>query len=192
MLGINSSWSALPLHNQSKKTSESDFLFIEWGDSTYLTPSYRGLFVVCHMLFPTSAEWKLKRIDNTQIRLELPNFPKWPKQTCPNLNSKRRSEQHCSMAPGDQHRTSSMRSTIVFSLSVGAVIILGMLAVALTVTWIVKYFGGFAWDGTAREFNYHPLCMVISMVFLYSEGKFLCSLTEALLPLCLLSVDYIM
>ena len=96
------------------------------------------------------------------------------------------------MAPGDQHRTSSMRSTIVFSLSVGAVIILGMLAVALTVTWIVKYFGGFAWDGTAREFNYHPLCMVISMVFLYSEGKFLCSLTEALLPLCLMSVDYIM
>ena len=96
------------------------------------------------------------------------------------------------MAPGDQHRTSSMRSTIVFSLSVGAVIILGMLAVALTVTWIVKYLGGFAWDGTARESNYHPLCMVISMVFLYSEGKFLCSLTEALLPLCLLSVDYIM
>ena len=96
------------------------------------------------------------------------------------------------MAPGDQHRTSSMRSIIVFSLSVGAVIILGMLAVALTSTWIVKYLGGFAWDGTAHEFNYHPLCMVISMVFLYSEGKFLRSLTEALLPLCLLSVDFIM
>ena len=77
------------------------------------------------------------------------------------------------MAPGDQHRTSSMRSTIVFSLSVGAVIILGMLAIALTGTWTVKYLGGFAWDGTAHEFNYHPLCMVISMVFLYSEGKFL-------------------
>ena len=95
------------------------------------------------------------------------------------------------MAPGDQHRTSSMRSIIVFSLSVGAVIILGMLAVALTGTWTVKYLGGFAWDGTAHEFNYHPLCMVISMVFLYSEGKFLCSLIEALLPLCLMSVDYI-
>lgn len=74
------------------------------------------------------------------------------------------------MAPGDQHRTSSMRSLFVFSLSVGAVIILGMLAVALTGTWIVKYLGGFAWDGTAHEFNYHPLCMVISMVFLYSEA----------------------
>ena len=87
------------------------------------------------------------------------------------------------MAPDDQHRTSSMRSLFMFSLSVGAVIILGMLAIALTGTWTVKYLGGFAWDRTAHEFNYHPLCMVISMVFLYSEGKFLCSLTEALLPL---------
>ena len=77
------------------------------------------------------------------------------------------------MAPTHQDGTSSMRSLIVFSLSVGAVTILGILAIALTSTWTVKYLGGFAWDGTAHEFNYHPLCMVISMVFLYSEGKFL-------------------
>ena len=75
MLGISSS--ALPLHNQSKKTSESDFIFIKRGGSTCLTPPYRGLFVVCHMLFPTSAECKLKIIDNTQVRIKLPNFPKW-------------------------------------------------------------------------------------------------------------------
>ena len=57
-------------------TSESGFIFIKWGGSTYLTPPYRGLFVVCHMLFPTSAECKLKIIDNTQVRIKLPNFPK--------------------------------------------------------------------------------------------------------------------
>lgn len=74
------------------------------------------------------------------------------------------------MAPTHQDGTSSMRSLIVFSLSVGAVIILGILAIALTGTWTVKYLGGFAWDGTAHEFNYHPLCMVISMVFLYSDA----------------------
>lgn len=44
------------------------------------------------------------------------------------------------------------------------------MAIALTGTWTVKYLGGFAWDGTAHEFNYHPLCMVISMVFLYSDA----------------------
>ena len=27
-----------------------------------------------------------------------------------------------------------------------------------------------AWDGSSQEFNYHPLLMVTSMVFLFSEG----------------------
>lgn len=38
--------------------------------------------------------------------------------------------------------------------------------------WMGKYFGGFVWDGIVYEFNYYFLCMVIGMVFLYSEGKF--------------------
>lgn len=65
----------------------------------------------------------------------------------------------------------SMGSPFVFIFSVGAIQILGILAMVLTGVWMGKYQGGFAWDGTTHEFNYHPLCMVISMVFLYSEGK---------------------
>lgn len=65
----------------------------------------------------------------------------------------------------------STGSPFVFIVSVGAIQILGILAMILTGIWMGKYGGGFAWDGTGHEFNYHPLCMVISMVFLYSEGK---------------------
>ena len=66
-----------------------------------------------------------------------------------------------------------MGSPVVFISCVGAIQILGILAMVLTGIWMGKYQGGFAWDGSGREFNYHPLCMVISMIFLYSEGTFL-------------------
>ncbi|KAL9966280.1 hypothetical protein ACROYT_G024331 [Oculina patagonica] len=71
------------------------------------------------------------------------------------------------MAP---HLDRDMGSPVVFIVCVGAIQILGILAMVLTGIWMGKYLGGFAWDGTDHEFNYHPLCMVISMVFLYSEA----------------------
>lgn len=72
------------------------------------------------------------------------------------------------MAPiGDRE---SQGSPFVFIVSVAAIQILGILAMVLTGVWMGKYLGGFAWDGSGKEFNYHPLCMVISMVFLYSEA----------------------
>lgn len=71
------------------------------------------------------------------------------------------------MAPSDRE---SVGSPLVFIISVGAIQILGILAMVLTGIWMGKYLGGFAWDGSAQEFNYHPLCMIISMVFLYSEA----------------------
>ena len=37
--------------------------------------------------------------------------------------------------------------------------------------WLNKFLGGFAWDGTSKEFNLHPLCMVCGIIFLYGEGK---------------------
>lgn len=58
----------------------------------------------------------------------------------------------------------------VFILSVGAIQVLGIAAIAMTAVWMAKYLGGFAWDGSSQEFNYHPLLMVTSMVFLFSEG----------------------
>lgn len=71
------------------------------------------------------------------------------------------------------HLDRDVGSPVTFIVSVGAIQILGILAMILTGVWMGKYLGGFAWDGSGLEFNYHPLCMVISMVFLYSEGKIL-------------------
>lgn len=62
-------------------------------------------------------------------------------------------------------------SPLIFILCVSAIQLLGITAMALVGVWMGKYRGGFAWDGSGLEFNYHPLCMVISLVFLYSEGE---------------------
>lgn len=62
-------------------------------------------------------------------------------------------------------------SPITFIVSVTLIQVFGILCMILTGVWMGKYRGGFAWDGSGKEFNYHPLCMVIAFVFLYSEGK---------------------
>ena len=67
-------------------------------------------------------------------------------------------------------RTQERGSPIAFIVCVSLIQILGILAMILTGIWMGKYRGGFAWDGSGKEFNYHPLCMVIALVFLYSEG----------------------
>ena len=62
-------------------------------------------------------------------------------------------------------------SPVVFIVCVGAIQVLGICSMILVGVWMGKYRGGFAWDGSSQEFNYHPLCMVIGIIFLYSEGK---------------------
>ena len=48
----------------------------------------------------------------------------------------------------------------------------GLGAVAMVAVWMTKYRGGFAWtEDPSLEFNYHPLFMVIGMVYIYSNGK---------------------
>ncbi|XP_072343047.1 transmembrane ascorbate-dependent reductase CYB561 [Scyliorhinus torazame] len=53
---------------------------------------------------------------------------------------------------------------------IAATQILGLAAVVMTGVWMGYYQGGFAWDGSSLEFNVHPLCMVIGMVFLYGDA----------------------
>lgn len=64
----------------------------------------------------------------------------------------------------------STGSPVVFIVCVAAIQVLGICSMVLVGVWMGKYQGGFAWDGSKYEFNYHPLCMVIGMVFLYSEA----------------------
>ncbi|XP_058510677.1 transmembrane ascorbate-dependent reductase CYB561 [Solea solea] len=58
----------------------------------------------------------------------------------------------------------------VFAVLVGASQLLGLTAVVLTGVWMGKYHGGYAWDGSAQEFNLHPLCMVLGLVFLQGDA----------------------
>lgn len=56
------------------------------------------------------------------------------------------------------------------AILVGLLQCFGIASLSLVGVWMGKYRKGFAWDGSAKQFNWHPLCMVLSMVFLSSEG----------------------
>eukprot|EP00064_Thunnus_orientalis_P009540 superscaffoldBa00001219_g9564 len=58
----------------------------------------------------------------------------------------------------------------MFAWLVGGSQVLGLASVVLTGVWMGHYRGGFAWDGSAREFNLHPLCMVLGLVFLHGDA----------------------
>nr|CAH8847905.1 unnamed protein product [Trichobilharzia regenti] len=48
--------------------------------------------------------------------------------------------------------------------------VFGLLAVVLTGVWLGKYWGGFSWTNASTVFNYHPLFMVLGLVFLYGDA----------------------
>ncbi|XP_016127423.1 cytochrome b561-like [Sinocyclocheilus grahami] len=48
--------------------------------------------------------------------------------------------------------------------------VLGVACVVITGVWMGHYRGGYAWDGSTQEFNVHPLCMVLGLVFLYGDA----------------------
>lgn len=58
-----------------------------------------------------------------------------------------------------------------FPWYVGGTQVLGLACVVITGVWMGSYHGGYAWDGSGQEFNVHPLCMVLGLVFLYGDGK---------------------
>ena len=68
--------------------------------------------------------------------------------------------------------------------------LLGVGVVVMTAIWMGKYRGGYGWDGTERQFNYHPLFMIIGMVFLNAQGRKFLMITctnyidNSLYPLC--------
>ncbi|XP_030264697.1 LOW QUALITY PROTEIN: transmembrane ascorbate-dependent reductase CYB561 [Sparus aurata] len=63
-----------------------------------------------------------------------------------------------------------LSSCSVFAWLVGASQVLGVTSVVLTGVWMGHYRGGFAWDGSSQEFNLHPLCMVLGLVFLQGDA----------------------
>ncbi|MBN3277963.1 CY561 protein, partial [Polyodon spathula] len=70
------------------------------------------------------------------------------------------------MAEGsvDEHRPAHLPWFVAMAQT------LGLASVVTTGVWMGHYQGGYGWDGSKLQFNVHPLCMVIGMVFLYGDA----------------------
>ncbi|KAM9393617.1 lysosomal membrane ascorbate-dependent ferrireductase CYB561A3 isoform 2-T3 [Pholidichthys leucotaenia] len=66
-----------------------------------------------------------------------------------------------------------MRSIVVFYAHYLLCLVLGIACVVCVCVWNKQWRGGFAWDGSALEFNWHPVLMVTGLVVLYGNGAVL-------------------
>ncbi|XP_047236625.1 lysosomal membrane ascorbate-dependent ferrireductase CYB561A3 isoform X3 [Girardinichthys multiradiatus] len=66
-----------------------------------------------------------------------------------------------------------MRSTVNFYLCYLLCLALGLACVVCVCLWNSRWRGGFAWDGSALQFNWHPVLMVTGLVVLYGYGAVL-------------------
>ena len=48
--------------------------------------------------------------------------------------------------------------------------VVGIVSVVLMVVWCLKYLGGFAWDSSSQQFNWHPLLMMVGLLLLYGNS----------------------
>ncbi|XP_029366681.1 lysosomal membrane ascorbate-dependent ferrireductase CYB561A3 isoform X3 [Echeneis naucrates] len=60
-----------------------------------------------------------------------------------------------------------MRSVVVFYLCFLLCVGLGLACIICVCVWNSHWRGGFAWDGTAQQFNWHPVLMVTGLVVVY-------------------------
>ncbi|XP_054630801.1 lysosomal membrane ascorbate-dependent ferrireductase CYB561A3 isoform X2 [Dunckerocampus dactyliophorus] len=66
-----------------------------------------------------------------------------------------------------------MRSTLYFYTCHLLCMGLGLACVVCVFWWNSQWRGGFAWDGSALQFNWHPVLMVTGMMVLYGNGAVL-------------------
>ncbi|XP_012705103.2 cytochrome b ascorbate-dependent protein 3 isoform X2 [Fundulus heteroclitus] len=66
-----------------------------------------------------------------------------------------------------------MRSTVMFYLCYLLCVAVGLACVACVCVWNSRWRGGFAWDGSGLQFNWHPVLMVTGLVVLYGYGAVL-------------------
>ncbi|XP_022064598.1 lysosomal membrane ascorbate-dependent ferrireductase CYB561A3 isoform X2 [Acanthochromis polyacanthus] len=66
-----------------------------------------------------------------------------------------------------------MRQTVIFYLSFLLGLALSLASLVCVCVWSARWRGGFAWDGSALQFNWHPVLMVAGLVVLYGNGAVL-------------------
>lgn len=64
-----------------------------------------------------------------------------------------------------------MRSIVSFYLCYLLCLGLGVACVACVCVWNHRWRGGFVWDGSAMQFNWHPVLMVTGLVVVYGYGE---------------------
>lgn len=60
---------------------------------------------------------------------------------------------------------------MIFYLFYFLCLCLSVACVVCVCVWNSQWRGGFAWDGSSREFNWHPVLMVTGLVVLYGNGE---------------------
>ncbi|XP_035514958.1 cytochrome b ascorbate-dependent protein 3 isoform X2 [Morone saxatilis] len=68
---------------------------------------------------------------------------------------------------------SRMRSIVSFYVCYLLCLGLGLACVVCVCYWNHRWRGGFRWDGTALQFNWHPVLMVTGLIVLYGNGAVL-------------------
>uniref|UniRef100_A0AAV2MPV0 Lysosomal membrane ascorbate-dependent ferrireductase CYB561A3 n=1 Tax=Knipowitschia caucasica TaxID=637954 RepID=A0AAV2MPV0_KNICA len=75
--------------------------------------------------------------------------------------------------PNIKDTGSRMRGTLGLSLSLLVCLTLGLLCVGLACVWSSRFRGGFGWDGSGLEFNWHPVLMTTGLVVVYGYASVL-------------------
>ncbi|TWW60866.1 lysosomal membrane ascorbate-dependent ferrireductase CYB561A3 isoform X1 [Takifugu flavidus] len=68
---------------------------------------------------------------------------------------------------------SRMRPNVSFYVFYLLLLGLGVACMTCVCYWITQWRGGFAWDGTHQQFNWHPALMVTGLVVFYGYGAVL-------------------
>ncbi|KAI4885666.1 hypothetical protein NFI96_026598, partial [Prochilodus magdalenae] len=65
---------------------------------------------------------------------------------------------------------SVMKATMAFYAAYLLCLVLSVVCVVLVVDWNARYRGGFAWDQGPKQFNWHPVLMVLGLVVFYGNA----------------------
>ncbi|XP_023148658.2 lysosomal membrane ascorbate-dependent ferrireductase CYB561A3 isoform X1 [Amphiprion ocellaris] len=82
-------------------------------------------------------------------------------------------QKHEVNSPGAPAGVSRMRQTVIFYLSYLLGVALSLACLVCVCVWSARWRGGFAWDGSGLQFNWHPVLMVAGLVVLYGNGAVL-------------------